>query len=153
MWVTRHDYYAVLHTTHYTIDNAQCYGAQPPTRDTDLCCKWQKAVREEALETGCTFSAGINFPDVDARKRFLSRLYKARNAASSDGCLKVDNYSLLSMLLDQFEEARGTGDAAPVTATNDTATAGTTPENRSMLKHSGNLLNFPVHLNLSHYFI
>ena len=94
--------------------------------------------RKKRSRLGARFQLEINFPDDDSKKVFLSRLDKARNVTTSDGCPKVDNYSLLSKLLDQFEEARGTGDAAPVTS--NTATADTTPEKRSMLKYSGNLL-------------
>ena len=50
---------------------------------------------------------------------------------------KSTTIALLSMLLDRFEEADSTGDAALVT---------TSPaENRSMLKHSGNVLHFLVY--------
>ena len=92
--------------------------------------------RKKRSRLGARFQMEINFPDDESKKQFLSRLDKARNAATtSDSCPKVDNYCLLSMLLDRFEEARGTGDAAPVTS--NTTTAGATAENRSMLKHSG----------------
>ena len=91
--------------------------------------------RKKRSRLGTRFQMEINFPDEDSKRRLLSRLDTARKAVSTDGCSKVDNYSLLSMLLDQFEEARGTGDAAPVTSSNTV----TVPENRSMLKHSGNI--------------
>ena len=108
--------------------------AQP--RDKPLLMA-ESAPRKKRSRLGARFQLEINFPDEESKKQFLSRLDRAKNATSSDGCPKVDNYSLLSMLLDRFEEADSTGDAALVT---------TSPaENRSMLKHSGNVLHFLVY--------
>ena len=139
--------------THKTIHNTQCYGTEPPTRDKIFVANGRKRSEKEALETGCTFSAWNQFFQTKTRKkRFLDRLDRAKSATSSDGCSKLDNYSLLSKLLNRYEEADSTGGtaaAAPVTTTSTTTT--TTPaDNRSMLKHSGMYCDFliAIHINM-----
>ena len=63
--------------------------------------------RKKRLRLGARFQLEINFPDEDSKKRFLDRLDRAKSATSSDSCSKLDNYSLLSKLLDRYEEAAG----------------------------------------------
>ena len=70
------------------------------------------------------------FTNEDLKKTFSSCLDKARSSSSS-GSRNVDNYRLLSSLLDHFEEEAGLdSDVLPST---------TSPAQRKpMLKHSGN---------------
>ena len=48
----------------------------------------------------------VNFPDDDSKKKFLGRLEKAKGLLSSgESHVVVDNFRLLSSMLDHFEEA------------------------------------------------
>ena len=49
----------------------------------------------------------ISFPNEDLKKTFLSRLDRAKSSLSPSGLRNVDNYRLLSSLLDHFEEEAG----------------------------------------------
>ena len=76
----------------------------------------------------------------------MDRLDRAKSATSSDSCSKLDNYSLLSKLLNRYEEADSTGDTAAAATTTSTATTTTPADNRSMLKHSGMYCDFLIAL-------
>ena len=77
------------------------------------------------------FQMEINFSDEDQNNGFLSRLDNARHLLSAGSSRAVDNYKLLSTLLDHFDEDRvDVDDEAPSTSSRKTP----------LLKHSGTIV-------------
>ena len=74
----------------------------------------------------------VNFPDEDWKKQFISCLDKAKSLMSFDGSRVLDNFRLLSSILDYFEQAvQDVGhDAVPTTV----------QKQKLILKNSGSLL-------------
>ena len=65
---------------------------------------FESAPKKKRPRMGPRYQIEISFPNEDLKKTFLSRLDKARSSLSSSGSRNVDNYRLLSSLLDHFEE-------------------------------------------------
>ena len=91
--------------------------------------------KKKRPRSGFRFQMELTFDDQDSKKIFLSRLDKAKGLlSSSTGSRNVDNFALLSSLLDVFEGKFG-GDGAQ--------SAGSLPDampanpKTAMLKHSG----------------
>ena len=66
---------------------------------------FESAPKKKRPRMGPSYQMEISFPKEDLKKTFLSRLDNARSSLSSSGSRNVDNYRLLSSLLDHFEEA------------------------------------------------
>ena len=89
--------------------------------------------KKKRCRLGPRYQMEINFADEDQKKVFLSRLDSARGLLSSCGSRGVDNYKLLSTLLDHFEAEHNrvadVGEVAP--------SASIPRQKRPMLNHSG----------------
>ena len=92
---------------------------------------FESAPKKKRPRMGPRYQMEISFPNEDLKKTFLSRLDKARSSLSSSGSRNVDNYRLLSSLLDHFEEEAGL-DSIVVPSTTSPA------QRKPILKHSGN---------------
>ena len=83
---------------------------------------------EEATKTWTPVSNGDQFSDEDQKKGFSSRLDNARHSLSAGSSRAVDNYKLLSTLLDHFDQdCVDVNDEAPSTSS----------RKKPLLKHSG----------------
>ncbi len=89
---------------------------------------------------GFRYQMEVNFTDEESKKVFLTCLDKAKSSLSSSGLRNVDNYKLITSLLDRFEEemgldSNGIHGSVPII-----------PPPRPMLKHSGKLWNNNIRL-------
>ncbi len=55
---------------------------------------------------GPRYQMEIGFSDEDSKTTFLSRIERAKSSLSSNRTQSIDNYTLLSLLLDNFEETK-----------------------------------------------
>ncbi len=56
---------------------------------------------------GFRYQMEMNFTDAESKKVFLTRLDRAKSSLSPSGLRNVENYKLISSLLDRFEEEMG----------------------------------------------
>ena len=92
----------------------------------------ENAPRKRRPRQGPRYQMKVNFPGEDSKKQFTSRLDKAKSLLSFNGSRIVDNFRLLSSMLDYFEQAvQDVGhDAVPTTV----------QKQKLILKNSGSLL-------------
>ena len=92
---------------------------------------FKNALKKKHLKLGPHYQMEISFPNEDLKKTFFSRLDRARSSLSSSGLRNLDNYRLLSLMLDHSEKEAGLD--------SDIVSSTTSPAQRKpMLKHSGN---------------
>lgn len=98
------------------------------------------AHRRKWLRSGPRYQMEVNFPDDDSKKLFLGRLERVKAKLSYPSSRYLDNFQLLSAMLDFYEsssvvEVEGQDD--------DASTAAPQPTKASILKNSGKLHAIP----------
>ena len=84
--------------------------------------------KKKRQRLGPRFQMEINFSDEGQKKGFLNHLDNARHSLSAGSSRAVDNYKLLSTLLDHFDQdCVDVNDEAPSTSS----------RKKPLLKHSG----------------
>ena len=68
---------------------------------------FENAPKKKRPRLGLHYQIEISFPNEDLKKTFLCHLNRVCSSLSSSGLHNVDNYRLLSSLLDHFEEEAG----------------------------------------------